>query len=76
MVSLRNILPVLDQRNPTYDPVLKQEINLSHVQKRDNDAILKKYLIPLEVDFQRDLSNQIMQFEQNKKVFERFFRLD
>lgn len=72
IISLRNTLPILDQWNPTYDPVLKQDINLSREQKRDNDAIHKKYLIPLEVDYQRDLSNQIMHFDQNKKVFERF----
>ena len=72
IVSLRNTLSILDQWNPTYDPVLKQDINLSRDQKRDNDAILKKYLIPLEVDYQRDLSNQIMHFDQNKQVFERF----
>lgn len=72
VVSLRNTLSILDQWNPTYDPTLKQDINLSREQKRDNDAILKKYLIPLEVDYQRDLSNQIMHFDQNKQVFERF----
>ena len=72
VVSLRYVLPVLEQWNPTYDPVHKQDINLSREQKRENEAIEKRYIIPLEVDWQRDLTNDIMHFNQNKKVFERF----
>jgi integrase len=72
VVSLNGILPVLQQWNNTYDPALKQKINLSREQIRSNKMIEKRYIIPLEVDWQRDLTNHLMHFDQHKQVFEKF----
>ena len=69
VVSIR--LPILDQWNKTYDPKAKMEINLTKEQERKNKLIEKKYIRPLEFDYQRDLSNNILHFEQNKSVMEK-----
>ena len=72
VLSVRKELPIVDRYHRTYDPTNKQVINLNPQQKRENKNIFTKYIKPLEVEYQRKLSNGILNIDQNKASHERF----